>query len=225
MTAYNSAYYLPAVCIYIYIYIYHTSVWYTLSLERVRIASMGNGSAKYLIILPAQWSCWRGILISLSQSVHLSICSHENHSCGLFSVQLVIIWLFRIMWLTTKMMSNDFMKCLYMPCVFWFRRENTHTHHGHLCAQVSMYGLKQKNHKSYGHLFPSLHVWTVCSYKTPLLWLVFDTVGHFVVILFMCSHTKPIATQEKRHTNLLTKVATRHHFVGLDIRTQPHKTW
>ena len=63
------------------------------------------------------------------------------------------------------------------------------------------------------------------SYKTPLLWLFFGTVGTFVAILFICSHTKPIATQEKRHPNLWTKVATRHRFVGLDIPTQPHKLW
>ena len=63
---------------------------------------------------------------------------------------------------------------------------------------------------------PSVHAWTVRSYKTPLLWLVFCTIGHFVAISLMCSHTKPMATQEKRHPNLWTKVATR---LRLCVRT------
>ena len=92
-----------------------------------------------------------------------------------------------------------------------------------VCPSVHVW-TETKKHISYDHLCPSAHVWAVRSYKTPLLWLFFGTVGTFVAILFICSHTKPIATQEKRHPNLWTKVATRHRFVGLDIQTQPHKT-
>ena len=70
--------------------------------------------------------------------------------------------------------------------------------------------------------------------KTPLLWLVFGTVGHLVAILFYVrqktpksSHNTPfcgsghtdVATQnpiatQKRHQNLWTKVASGPRFVG-----------
>ena len=66
-----------------------------------------------------------------------------------------------------------------------------------VCPSVHVW-TETKKHTSYDHLCPSAHVWTVCSYKTPLLWLFFGTVGTFVAILFICSHTKPIATQEKK---------------------------
>ena len=64
-----------------------------------------------------------------------------------------------------------------------------------MCPSVHVW-TETKKHTSYDHLCPSAHVWTVRSYKTPLLWLFFCTVGTFVAILFICSHTKPIATQE-----------------------------
>ena len=45
-----------------------------------------------------------------------------------------------------KTISNDFMKCLYMPYVFNFLgKKQTHTLWTLVCVQVSMYGLKQKN--------------------------------------------------------------------------------
>ena len=91
-----------------------------------------------------------------------------------------------------------------------------------VCPSVHVW-TETKKHTSYDHLCPSAHVWTVRSYKTPLLWLFFGTVGTFVAILLICSHTKPIATQEKRHPNLWTKVATRHCFVGPSIR--PSEAW
>ena len=121
--------------------------------------------------------------------------------------------------------TNDFMKCLYMPYVFNFLgKKNKHTHYGHLrVSKCPCMDWNKKTHKLWS--FVSKCPCMDCrSYKTPLLWLFFGTVGTFVAIWFICSHTKPIATQEKRQPNLWTKVATRHRFVGLDIQTQPHKT-
>ena len=56
------------------------------------------------------------------------------------------MWLFRIMWLT---ISNDFMKCLYMPYVFNFLgKENKHTHYGHLCvSKCPCMDWNKKTHK------------------------------------------------------------------------------
>ena len=111
----------------------------------------------------------------------------------------------------------------HMCLISYEKKTNTHIMDTCVCPSVHVW-TETKKHTSYDHLCPSAHVWTVRSYKTPLLWLFFGTVGTFVAILFICSHTKPIATQEKRHPNLWTKVATRHRFMGLDIQTQPHKT-
>ena len=105
-----------------------------------------------------------------------------------------------------KTIANDFMKCLYMSCVFWLRRKHTHIMDTCVCPSVHVW-TETKRHTSYGHLCPCVHVRAVRCYITPVLWLVIGTVVHFVAVLFICNHTKPIATQEKRHSDLLTKVA------------------
>ena len=95
---------------------------------------------------------------------------------------------------------------------------NTHTLWTLVCVQVSMYGLKQRKiHKlwSFVSKCPCMD-YSFLQNTTSLVsfWYSWSLCGYFV----MCSHTKPIATQEERHPNLWTKVATRHHFVGISVR-------
>ena len=107
-----------------------------------------------------------------------------------------------------------------MPYVFNFLgKENKHTHYGHLCvSKCPCMDWNKKTHKLWS--FVSKCPCMDCSFlqNTTSVAIFFGTVGTFVAILFICSHTKPIATQEKRHPNLWTKIATRHRFVGPSVR-------
>ena len=158
-----------------------------------------------------------GFTLSVCPSVCPSVLT-KHHFCGYFWYSWYFCGYFGLCGWPHKTFSSDFMKCLYMPYVFNFLgKKNTHTHYGHLCvSKCPCMDWNKKTHKLWS--FVSTCPCMDCrSYKTPLLWLFFGTVGTFVAILFICSHTKPIATQEKRHPNLWTKVATRHRFVGPSV--------
>ena len=72
-------------------------------------------------------------------------------------------------------------------------------------------------------LFWMVHcgIWEICivgfvtlvDWTATKLWQNKALIAHFLVH-YIQNHTKLIATQEKRHSNLWTKVATGHHFVG-----------
>ena len=110
---------------------------------------------------------------------------------------------------------------------------NTQKHNKHLCPSVHAWTETKNTYViRYGLLWPSVHVWAVRSYKTPLLWLVFGTVGHFCgFFVYVQPHKIDSHTAKKkpkfmdnsrhktpfcgsRHTNAATKTRwqnTRRH--------------